>query len=85
MFKSKNKYKCFICHKEGHLKNNCHERKNKKNHNSEEKGDASVASEGYDSRKVLVVSNADSNEPWVTAKIGGEGEWVMDSGCSYHI
>lgn len=83
--KSKTIYKCFICCKDGHFKKNCHERKNKKNYNSEVKGDASTASEGYDSCEVLVVSNADNNEPWVATKIGGEGEWVMDSGCSYHI
>lgn len=39
-----------------------------------ENGDISVASYGYDSSDVLVASNGDSGQ-----------EWVVDSGCSFHM
>ncbi|KAH9782268.1 hypothetical protein KPL71_008823 [Citrus sinensis] len=76
--KSKN-MKCFHCHKEGHFKKDCPEKKNKPKDTREKIGDAAVASEsqeydGYDSAGVLLVTDDQTR-----------GNWVLDSGCSFHM
>ena len=79
IYESKNKaLNCFYCHKEGHFKRDCPERKNKPKDANNINGNVVVASEesdeGYDSAGVLVASN-----------IQTEGKWVLDSGCTYHM
>ena len=66
--KSKVGRKCFFCHKEGHYKKKCYERKNKLAKNNGDKGDVSVASNGYESLNVLVASINDS---------GNNGYWTL--------
>lgn len=68
-----NKLRCYKC-KEGDFKRDCPERKKKDPEKQGEKGDTSVASYGYYSYDILVVSNGDSRQ-----------EWVVDSRCSFHM
>lgn len=72
--KSPGRLKCYICHKEGHFKRDCLERKYKQPDKYAEKGEASVVSDGYESAEVLVVSCQQSST-----------DWILDSGCSFHM
>lgn len=67
--------KCFFCHKEGHFRRDCPERKSKKKYEKEsEGGSADVATEGYESSEVLFISEGKTSE-----------EWILDTGCTYHM
>ncbi|KAI3727129.1 hypothetical protein L1987_66938 [Smallanthus sonchifolius] len=78
--KSKFKRKCFVCSSEKHLKRDCQEWKKQRNEMSNGSNYANnytpndENSDGYESADVLVVT-----------KDEGKGEWVMDSGCSFHM
>ncbi|KAL8534076.1 hypothetical protein ACS0TY_010189 [Phlomoides rotata] len=63
------KRKCYKCHKVGHLKKNYPEME-------DDIGiaDAAVAADGYDSAEVLAIS---------AERL--EDEWVLDSGCTFHM
>ncbi|KAL8554089.1 hypothetical protein ACS0TY_002348 [Phlomoides rotata] len=63
------KRKCYKCNKVGHLKKNY---PGKEDDNGT--ADAAMAEDGYDSAKVLTIS-ADRVDD----------EWVLDSGCSFHM
>ncbi|KAL5580785.1 hypothetical protein UlMin_013227 [Ulmus minor] len=65
--------KCYECHKDGHFRCDCPERK-KKAQKNQEYGDAAVVLEGYKSADVLAVRTKESR-----------GEWILDSGCTFHM
>ena len=70
--KSKGKKACWHCHKEGHFRINCPERK--KHQDVFLNSNSANLTDGYETGKVLIVNIAKSNE-----------EWIMDSGCTYHM
>ncbi|KAK3006561.1 hypothetical protein RJ639_015634 [Escallonia herrerae] len=63
----------YHCHKEGHYRKDCPERKGKKKDNSKV-ADAGVVEDNSDGADVLSVTINSSNR-W----------WILDTGCSYHM
>ena len=70
--KSKGKQSCWHCHKEGPLRRNCPERK--KNQEGFSSIELANFFNGIDSIETLTISMAQSND-----------EWIMDSGCTFHM
>ncbi|KAG8362995.1 hypothetical protein BUALT_BualtUnG0016000 [Buddleja alternifolia] len=68
------KIECYHCHKEGHIRRLCPDRLKKNAEKNKEQADVAVASDGYESADVLTVSNNNS-----------ENEWILDSGCTFHM
>ena len=60
--------------KEGHIKKYCYEFKKKTQDKTQIDGNAAVASNCFEPSEVLTVS---TNEI--------KSEWILDSGCSYHM
>ncbi|KAK3002024.1 hypothetical protein RJ639_021170 [Escallonia herrerae] len=67
------KLKCYHCHKEGHYRKDCPERKGEKKDNSKT-ADAGVVKDNFDGADVLSVTISSS-----------DGGWILDTGCSYHM
>ncbi|GJR47274.1 retrovirus-related pol polyprotein from transposon TNT 1-94 [Tanacetum coccineum] len=67
--------KCYICQSEDHLKRNC-PKNNRKKSTGYTKKDEQPSSSGstYDDSEVMVVMSAQALL-----------DWIMDSGCSYHM
>ncbi|KAD4178745.1 hypothetical protein E3N88_27336 [Mikania micrantha] len=77
--KSRAKLRCYVCNSDKHLKRNCPEWKKRKSEYSKGKShvvnsDTEGSLDGYESADVLMVSKASC-----------VSEWVMDSGCSFHM
>ncbi|KAK0588992.1 hypothetical protein LWI29_008208 [Acer saccharum] len=66
--------KCYFCGKEGHIKKYCYEFKKKMQDKTQTNGDAAIASKSYEPSEVLAVSTEDRSS-----------EWILDSGCSFHM
>nr|GEX36910.1 retrovirus-related Pol polyprotein from transposon TNT 1-94 [Tanacetum cinerariifolium] len=69
--------KCYICHSEDHLKRNC-PKNNRKKSTGYVKKDEKPSSSGltYDDSEVMMVMSAQAQALL---------DWIMDSGCSYHM
>nr|KYP56856.1 hypothetical protein KK1_003105 [Cajanus cajan] len=68
------KLRCYICHRIGHYKRDYHEKGGKESKSFMDSLDVTVVSDGYESVGVLMTS---------TSKM--QKNWVMDSGCTYHM
>ncbi|XP_020597538.1 probable serine/threonine-protein kinase PBL23 [Phalaenopsis equestris] len=66
---SRGSFKCYHCHKDGHFKRNCPDRKNKYQEEPEESGEASVVSDDYDSAEALVITESKSKKRSDNVKI----------------
>lgn len=68
--------RCYKCNKLGHIRKFYPgvTHKKKEDNKDSDQGDASVASDGYDSANIFVASNTSLSE-----------EWVLDLGWSFHM
>ena len=72
--KPKTKKSCYFCHKEGHFRRDCPERKKKNNGKGKDGIDLATVADGYESSDVLTITDQPCSE-----------EWILDSGCTFHM
>ncbi|KAH9750404.1 hypothetical protein KPL71_013868 [Citrus sinensis] len=75
--KKKKKRNCYFCHKEGHYIKVCFEKKRLEKLQKETNGKAAVASEDE--------GISDDADVLIAAEKQPSGEWILDSGCSFHM
>ena len=64
--------KCYHCNKMGHIRRICPDRQEEEK--TQVQGSATIVDDGYDSVEVLTVTLNQNHE-----------EWILDSGCTYHM
>lgn len=82
--KSKSKVRCNYCHKEGHIKRDCYSLKRKNQYQRSKKNKQPEASVGENSitySDALATSDKKDDQSEASEK----HDWVIDSGCSFHM
>ena len=73
---------CWICGKEGHFKRQCYKwlERNKPNGNTQEAGESGLAKDDAQDLVGLVASEVNLSEDR-----HDRNEWILDTGCSFHM
>ncbi|KAH9681147.1 hypothetical protein KPL71_026853 [Citrus sinensis] len=75
--KKKKKRKCYFCQREGHYIKDCFEKKKLEKLQKETNGKAAVAFEDEE--------DAEGADVLIAAERQPTAEWILDSGCSFHM
>jgi len=81
MSQSRDKKTCWICGKDGHYKKQCFVwKESNKKFNSSEKGETSNVME-----QVIDAAGLNVEDESNAVSEGHDDEWIMDTGCSFHM